>query len=126
MRIAKLAPYLGILLLVAAAGGPAAWPWYFTWGLVLLAGSPGLQDSRPLALGVVVAVFVIKPNGILALPVQSSPGVVYACWGAWLAVAIGAWRHASGRPRPPAPTRRHQAARPAATSPPREPDLTRA
>lgn len=85
VRIAKLAPYLGVLLLVAAAGGPAAWPWYFTWGLVLLAGSPGYQDSRLLALGVVVAVFVIKPNGILALPVQSSPAVaiVYALLG-WL------------------------------------------
>ena len=45
VRIAKLAPYLGVLLLVAAAGGPAAWPWYFTWGLVLLAGSPGSQRS---------------------------------------------------------------------------------
>jgi len=39
-RIPRLALYLGALLLVAAAGGPAAWPWYFSWGLVLLAACP--------------------------------------------------------------------------------------
>ena len=42
---AKVALYLGLLLLIAAACGPAAWPWYFTWGLVLLAGCPGWQRS---------------------------------------------------------------------------------
>ena len=35
----------GLTLLVAAAGGPAAWPWYFIWGLVLVAALP-----RPAAL----------------------------------------------------------------------------
>jgi hypothetical protein len=112
VRIARLAAYLGILLLVAAAGGPAAWPWYFAWGLVLLAGCPGYQDSRLLAIGAVVAVFVIKPNGILALPVQSSPAVVvvYGLLG-WLAWrwyrrsrsdrGAGGARAASGSPGSP-------------------------
>ena len=30
---------LGIALIAVAVGGPAAWPWYLTWGLVLLAAS---------------------------------------------------------------------------------------
>lgn len=95
-RVPKLALYLGWLLLLAAAGGPAAWPWYFTWGLALLAGCPGPQRSLALALGSVVAVFLIKPNGILALPVQSSPAVL----GAYALLAVIAW-HASRGSRTP-------------------------
>jgi hypothetical protein len=87
VRIPKVALYLGLLLLIAAACGPAAWPWYFTWGLVLLAGCPGWQRSAALATGVVVGLFLIKPNGILMLPVQSSPAVLAAYallgWVAW-------------------------------------------
>ncbi len=86
-RIPSLALYLGILLLIAAAGGPAAWPWYFSWGLVVLAGCPGPQRSVALALGAAVIVFLIKPNGILALPVQSSPAVL----GAYALLAVIAW-----------------------------------
>jgi alpha-1,6-mannosyltransferase len=86
VRIGKLALYLGGLLLIAAAGGPAAWPWYFTWGIVMLAGTPQWQRSLPLALGVVVSVFLIKPNGILALPLPLAPVVmvIYALVGALL------------------------------------------
>ena len=87
VRVPKVALYLGLLLLIAAACGPAAWPWYFTWGLVLLAGCPGWQRSVALATGAVVGVFLIKPNGILVLPVQSSPAVLAAYallgWVAW-------------------------------------------
>jgi hypothetical protein len=80
VRIGRLALYVGVLLLAAAGGGPAAWPWYLTWGLVLLAACPGPQRSLALAGGSVVAVFLIKPNGILALPLPSAPAVltVYA------------------------------------------------
>lgn len=88
IRIPKLALYLGWLLLIAAAGGPAAWPWYFTWGLALLAGCPGPQRSFALALGAAIAVFLIKPNGILVLPVQSSPAVL----GAYALLAVVAWQ----------------------------------
>ena len=91
-RIPKLALYLGVLLLVAAAGGPAAWPWYFTWGLVLLAACPGPQRSLALALGAVVAVFVVKPNGILVLPLPSAPAVI----AAYLLVALAVWRSRRG------------------------------
>jgi hypothetical protein len=76
VRVPKLALYLGVLLLVAAAGGPAAWPWYFTWGLVLLAACPGPQHSLPLALGAVATAFLVKPNGILALPLHTAPAVI--------------------------------------------------
>jgi hypothetical protein len=86
VRIGRLALYAGILLLAAAGGGPAAWPWYFTWGLVLLAACPGPQRSLALVGGSVLAVFLIKPNGILALPLPSAPAVltVYALLGGLL------------------------------------------
>lgn len=88
VRVPKVARYLGFLLLIAAACGPAAWPWYFTWGLVLLAGCPGLQRSVALATGAVIGIFLIKPNGILLLPVQSSPAVL----AAYALLAFVAWR----------------------------------
>jgi len=78
VRVGRLALYVGILLLAAAGGGPAAWPWYFTWGLVLLAACPGPQRSLALVGGSVLAVFLIKPNGILALPLPSAPAVLTA------------------------------------------------
>jgi alpha-1,6-mannosyltransferase len=86
VRIGRLALYTGLLLLAAAGGGPAAWPWYFTWGLVLLAACPGPQRSLALVGGSVLAVFLIKPNGILALPLPSAPAVltVYALLGGLL------------------------------------------
>ena len=37
-----------------------------------------MQRSVALATGVVIGVFLIKPNGILVLPVQSSPAVLAA------------------------------------------------
>ncbi len=95
-RIPKLALYLGALLLVAAAGGPAAWPWYFTWGLVLLAGCSGAQRSPALALGAVAAVFLVKPNGILALPLPAAPAVIIAY--ALLGALVWRW-HRGGRGR---------------------------
>lgn len=75
VRVPQLAAYLGGLLLLAAAGGPAAWPWYVSWGLVLVAGTPGAQRSLSLVAVSVVGVFLIKPNGILALPLPSAPAV---------------------------------------------------
>jgi hypothetical protein len=80
LRIRTLALYTGVLLVAAAAGGPAAWPWYFSWGLPLLAACPVPQRSLVLVAGSIVAVFLIKPNGILALPLPSAPVVmaVYA------------------------------------------------
>ncbi len=61
---------------MAAVGGPAAWPWYLIWGSVLLGACPGPQRSGALVLAIVVSVFLIKPNGILALPLPSAPAVM--------------------------------------------------
>jgi hypothetical protein len=76
VRIGRLVPWLGAFLLIAAAGGPAAWPWYFIWGLSLLCALRVPQRSFSLALAIAISVFVVKPNGILALPLQSAPAVV--------------------------------------------------
>jgi len=76
VRIRTLALFTGVLLIAAAAGGPAAWPWYFSWGLALLAACAVPQRSLVLAAGSVVAVFLIKPNGFLALPLPSAPVVI--------------------------------------------------
>jgi alpha-1,6-mannosyltransferase len=76
VRVGRLVRYLGGLLVLAAAGGPAAWPWYFSWGLALLAADRRAQGSRALWAAIVAAVFLIKPNGILALPLPTAPIVL--------------------------------------------------
>jgi hypothetical protein len=97
VRRATLVRDLGAVLVIAALGGPAAWPWYLIWGIVLLAAWPGAQRSVALAAAVTLPVFLVKPDGILLLDRSASPVVVvvYIVLGAaaWLA-----WRH-----RRPAP-----------------------
>jgi len=109
VRIGKLVPWLGVFLLIAAAGGPAAWPWYFIWGLALIGALRGPQHSLALALAVAASVFVVKPNGILALPLQAAPAVV----AAYLLIAVAVWwahRRRRGAPRPAAVTERSPSA----------------
>ena len=72
-RFENLVRQLGLLLVGIAIGGPAAWPWYFTWGLALLAGWPSVQRSQWIAIAVVVPAFIIIPNGQLALTLSLSP-----------------------------------------------------
>jgi len=79
---------LGALLLVSVFAGPATWPWYLTWGLALVACSPVTGRSRSLPLLMVLAVFLVKPNGILALPLHTAPFVL-ACY---LIAVAAAWR----------------------------------
>jgi hypothetical protein len=96
VRIPRLTASLGLLLLVAAAGGPAAWPWYLSWGIVLLAAVPAAQRSAWLAAVSVISVFLIKPNGILALPLPSAPVVI----AVYVVLAGLYWRsHRGGRGR---------------------------
>jgi len=64
---------LAIALIAVAVCGPAAWPWYSTWGLVLLAACPGIQQSRSLALVVVASALIVKADGILAFPLHTAP-----------------------------------------------------
>jgi hypothetical protein len=91
----NLAGLLGVLLLVAAATGPAAWPWYFSWGLPLVATRQWAQRSRALALAIVVLVLEVKPDGILALPVQAAPVMLVI----YLALGAAAWRGFARRRR---------------------------
>jgi alpha-1,6-mannosyltransferase len=87
-RVSRLVAPLGACLLIAAAGGPAAWPWYFSWGLVLIAACGAPQRSRAVALALVVAAFLVKPSGILALPIWTAPAVL----AVYLLIAVWAWR----------------------------------
>jgi hypothetical protein len=83
--------HLGVVLLAAALGGPAAWPWYFCWGLVLVVAWPVVQRSRLLPIAIAASVLLVKPNGILILPVQASPAcaAIYLVLGAVVALR---WR----------------------------------
>jgi hypothetical protein len=87
-RRATMTRSLGMLLLAAALAGPAAWPWYFIWGLVLVAAIPDVQRAPWIPLVIAGSVFLVKPNGVLALPLQSAPAVLAAYiaaagWWAW-------------------------------------------
>jgi hypothetical protein len=84
----NLVPALGGLLLVSVFAGPATWPWYLTWGLALIACCAFAQRSWALALAIVVAAVVVKPDGILALPLHSAPIVL----AVYVLAAAAAWR----------------------------------
>lgn len=78
LRSPTLVRYLGVLLVAAAVFGPAAWPWYLCWGLVLLAACP----KGPLWLAIpavlVAGAVVVEPNGILLLSIGAAPFVLVA------------------------------------------------
>jgi alpha-1,6-mannosyltransferase len=95
VRVPRLVAPLGACLLIAAAGGPAAWPWYFSWGLVLIAACALPQRSFAVALALVVSAFLVKPSGILVLPLGSAPAVL----AAYVLIAAWAW-HRYGRGGP--------------------------
>lgn len=88
--------YLGLALIAVAICGPAAWPWYLTWGFVLLVACPGIQSSRALAAATVVGALVVKADGILAFPLHTAPVFV----GLYIAIAAVALRR---RPEVTAP-----------------------
>jgi hypothetical protein len=68
--------YLGIALIAIAVCGPAAWPWYLTWGLALLAACPGVQSSRAMVVAILVAPLAVKADGVLAFPLHTAPAFV--------------------------------------------------
>ena len=78
---------LGLALLALAFGGPAAWPWYFTWGLVLLAATTRFQRNRAVPVALVAGAFLVKANGILALPLRSAPIVLLV----YVLIAVAGW-----------------------------------
>jgi hypothetical protein len=80
--------YLGLALIVFALGGPALWPWYLSWGLVLIAADgTRLQSSSLVVAGILVGSFLVGPGGVLLLSRGSSPIVVCV----WIALAIWVW-----------------------------------
>ena len=93
----SLPRYLGLALVAFALGGPAVWPWYLCWGLVLLAAWPGTQFSPVIVIATLIGSFLVKPDGILALPLDSSP-IIAALWLA-AALAWYAWTRRGHRPR---------------------------
>jgi hypothetical protein len=91
--LATLVASSAIVLATAALAGPAAWPWYFCWALVLVAARPAALASRPLALAVAVAPLLVKPDGILAIPL----GLAWLTASAYLLLAAIGWRAARRR-----------------------------
>jgi alpha-1,6-mannosyltransferase len=95
-RVASFVPYLGLALVGFAIAGPALWPWYLSWGVVLLAASYRGQSSWLLVASLAVGAVLVQPGGVLALPLDSSP--VVACL--WVALGILILYRARRRPRP--------------------------
>ncbi len=96
VRYERLVPYLGVVLLASVLGGPATWPWYLAWALVLLAVCPRPQRSPALPVVMIASVFVIGPGGTLTLPIEDSPSVL-AVYG--LAAIALLWAYGRGRGR---------------------------
>ncbi|MGH9017605.1 MAG: polyprenol phosphomannose-dependent alpha 1,6 mannosyltransferase MptB, partial [Acidimicrobiales bacterium] len=69
---------LGIALLVIVLVGPTLWPWYFTWGLILLAATPA-QRAKPLAVVAGLAMFLVGPSGSPMLGGIDYLAVTLAC-----------------------------------------------
>lgn len=86
---------LGLALIAFGIAGPALWPWYLTWGLVLLAAWPAAQRSWLMVAVLVVGAVLVKPGGILALPLQSSPVVVCV----WIVLGLFVWYRVRRRRR---------------------------
>jgi hypothetical protein len=72
-RPPNMVRFLAFALIAVAVCGPASWPWYLTWGFVLLAACPGAQSSRMLAATILVGALVVKADGVLAFPLHTSP-----------------------------------------------------
>ena len=91
VRRENLVWYLGLLLLAAVLGGPAAWPWYLIWGLALLASCEPAQRWRWLPLVLIATAFLVRADGQLILPRSAAPVMLALYAVAVLAVAT-AWR----------------------------------
>jgi alpha-1,6-mannosyltransferase len=96
-RRSTLVPYLGLTLYGFAIAGPALWPWYLSWGLVLLAAWVPVQRSWTVVAVLAVGSVLVQPGGVLALPLGSSPVVAVF----WLLAALLIWYRWRQRQRAP-------------------------
>jgi hypothetical protein len=76
VRQETLVRYLGVLLVLTAVFGPAAWPWYLIWGLPLLAASRKGPLFAAMPVVLLVGALLISPSGQLLLPIQAAPEMV--------------------------------------------------
>jgi hypothetical protein len=90
---------LGVALIVVVLVGPTLWPWYFTWGLALLATTTA-QRSKALAAVAGLAMFMVGPSGTPMLGGIDYIFVALACLGGgyWL-VRDRRWMTIVGRRR---------------------------
>jgi alpha-1,6-mannosyltransferase len=81
---------LGLALSVIVLAGPALWPWYLLWGLVLLAVTSA-QKSGALVVAAGAGMLVVGPSGSPVLQGDAYIVVVLACAAAgwWL---LERWR----------------------------------
>jgi hypothetical protein len=100
VRYENLVWYLGLLLLASVVGGPAAWPWYLSWGIALVATCPGPQRWRWLPIVIAASSFLVRADGQLVLPRSTAPIVL----AVYLAAVVVVWR-AGSRRRPDRPAR---------------------
>jgi hypothetical protein len=89
-RRGNMVRLLGLALIALALGGPAAWPWYFSWGLVLLAATVPFQQRRAVPLALIAGAFAVKANGILVLPLRAAP-IVLAVYALIAAGGVYVW-----------------------------------
>lgn len=83
-------PALAVSFLAVVLLGPVLWPWYLTWGLVILAATRA-HDMPALALTATAAALIVLPDG-------SSVGVGLAYIPvAALSLAVTIWALRSGR-----------------------------
>lgn len=83
-RAEGLVSTVAAALLAAVVAAPALWPWYLTWGFVLLAVIPGAQWSRAVQAATVGACLVLAPTGQINIPAADGPYVA----AAWVLVAV--------------------------------------
>jgi alpha-1,6-mannosyltransferase len=93
VRYENLALYLGVTLFVFVAAGPAAWPWYLTWGIALVAATQLGQSWSWLPIVIAASSFLVRADGQLVLPRETAPIVL----AVYAAAAVIAWRRRPAR-----------------------------
>jgi hypothetical protein len=61
-RADRATRYLGIALLIVVISSPTVWPWYFLWGVTVLA-TTSAQRSRFLIAVAGLAMLLVGPGG---------------------------------------------------------------